>query len=422
MPCPPVHAISSFIFLLFLVCCDSMAQAEQRNLTDRVQYLGNPYLDRYPAQGQIYARNIWDMIAFDGKLYLGAGNSSNTGPAPNAGPVPIMRYDPRTLSFSTVFIVDEEQVDVFYEFGKKLYIPGHDPKEDWQFGNLYTYSDEESWRKQRNIPGAVHAYALAMHQGKLFAGLGTKNANSIAVLSDDGKSWKQFPTGTGRIYDFLIVDGQLLALGPLYSKPFAEQFKGLPTFINTPVHQFTNGTFSVREDFVSPETLFPDTDLELIKVAKIFKGTAFHGKGLYIGARKHNDHHALPFGAYIASSLAEENVAIEKISLPADCRPWDILVKGDSILLLAERKQSGFTEVSVWQSGDGKNWNELFYFEHATFARSFEFIDDYFYFSSGSEFYGENFQNETLSPDTGKVFRMHFPATALSRQKVPRER
>jgi len=350
------------------------------------------------------------MISFNGKLYLGAGNSSNGGPAPNAGPVPVISYDPATNLFSSVFVVDEDQIDVFYEFEGKLYIPGHDPKEDWSLGNFYTLSPG-GWKKHRTIPGAIHTYVMTMHKGLLFAGLGTKNKKSIAVSSDYGQSWNRHQTGSSRIYDFMIVDDQLFALGPLYAKTFADQLKGITAFTNTPVMHFKESyNFEVRKDLIIPERIFPDTEIDPTSISKAFQNTQYEGKSIYIGAKIHNDHHALPFGAYVASSLAEDKIVIEKVPLPAGSIPWDILVKGETVYILAERKGEKITEVSVWQSNNAKNWHELFYFEHSTFARSFEKIEGDFYFSSGSEVYDKtNLKSEILSRDTGKIFRLKNP-------------
>ncbi len=55
---------------------------------------------RYPSGPQVYARNVWDLQAYKGRLYIGAGNSSNRGPpASNSGPVPVNSYDPASGQF-----------------------------------------------------------------------------------------------------------------------------------------------------------------------------------------------------------------------------------------------------------------------------------------------------------------------------------
>ena len=65
------------------------------DVTQHIEVLGNPYLEKYPDKRQTYARNIWDMCAFKNELLIGGGNSSNIGPARNAGPVPVIAYSPR---------------------------------------------------------------------------------------------------------------------------------------------------------------------------------------------------------------------------------------------------------------------------------------------------------------------------------------
>jgi hypothetical protein len=130
----------TFLFTIFDFSAGALCVAGN-DVSQQVKYVGNPYSTDQKYKERIYARNIWDMIAFHDKLYLGAGNSSNTGPSPNAGPVPIISYNPATNSFESVFTTSEEQIDIFYIFDNKLYIPGHDPRESWELGNLYLSDD-----------------------------------------------------------------------------------------------------------------------------------------------------------------------------------------------------------------------------------------------------------------------------------------
>ncbi len=136
------------------------------------EHVGNPLLSRYPRGEAVYARNVWDLQIFDGRLYIGAGNSNNRGPAQNAGPVPIIAYDPQRHVFQREYIVDDEQIDQYYIFDGELYLPGHDPRESWELGNLYRLATGRKWRKLRTIPHAINTYALAIHNGVLYAGLG----------------------------------------------------------------------------------------------------------------------------------------------------------------------------------------------------------------------------------------------------------
>jgi hypothetical protein len=45
-------------------------------------------------------------------------------------------YVPETGKFQREFIVEEEQIDRYDVFDDTLYLPGHDPRQSWQLGNL----------------------------------------------------------------------------------------------------------------------------------------------------------------------------------------------------------------------------------------------------------------------------------------------
>ncbi len=93
-------------------------------MSKQVEFLGNPYRKIYKSDAYVYARNIWDMQVFAGRVFLGAGNSSNKGPAPNAGRVPVYSFNPYNDTFQKEYTVAEEQVDRFRVINEKLYIPG----------------------------------------------------------------------------------------------------------------------------------------------------------------------------------------------------------------------------------------------------------------------------------------------------------
>ncbi len=114
-----------------------------------------------------YARNIWTMKRVGDRLYLGSGNSSNRGPAINAGSqyggVPVVYYDLRYDVFRTEAILEDEQIDRYVMLNQKLCIPAHDPTEDWSFGNYYCRQWDGRWQKIRNIPDGIHVYDLVFH-------------------------------------------------------------------------------------------------------------------------------------------------------------------------------------------------------------------------------------------------------------------
>ncbi|MFD1952874.1 hypothetical protein ACFSL6_01455 [Paenibacillus thailandensis] len=199
-----------------------------KDVTAKVEYVGNPFSDK-PA----YARNVWDMQLFDNKIYIGHGNSSNSEPAPNAGPIPIVYYDLDTRKFVKPKVTtynnakqskkimkqaaDEEQIDLYKVLNGSIYIPGHDASgENWDFGNFYKL-EKDGWKKYRNIPNAIHVYDMAYYQGKLFAAISSDGAE-VLRSDDGGKSWKSigYTSEGARAYTFFTLQNKLYAAGMFY--------------------------------------------------------------------------------------------------------------------------------------------------------------------------------------------------------------
>ena len=142
------------------------------------EVLGTPSAEKYP-DGAV-ARCPWDMILFDGKLYLGSGDYDV-----NAGPADIYAYDPVSGSFEVSGTVPDEEVSRFCILYDELAAPGIDPKEEWDLGNYYTLKDGV-WHKNRVIPGGIHVFDIVEFRGMLFAGLGVLAGEYPISFSLDG--------------------------------------------------------------------------------------------------------------------------------------------------------------------------------------------------------------------------------------------
>ena len=118
---------------------------------------------------------------------------------------------PATRKFRTVLTVDDEQIDVFCIMDGDVYIPGHDPKESWKWGNFYRLEKDGAWHKYRNIPNGIHNYDMAMLDGVLFAGLGTRKGAAVAISRDRGTTWSEAFVPNGRIYSFLVFKDEVYA-------------------------------------------------------------------------------------------------------------------------------------------------------------------------------------------------------------------
>ncbi|UCD49177.1 MAG: hypothetical protein JSW27_16790 [Phycisphaerales bacterium] len=347
------------------------------------------------------------MHVFGGRLYLGARNSNNSAPATNAGRVPIVCYDPVKDEFLREGTVDDEQIDRYYTHDGQLYIPGHDPIESWRLGNFYRRRDNGRWQKHRTIPGAIHLYAMAWHEGRLFGGLGIRNSAAVSVSLDQGRTWNVLQTGGRRVYEFLVMTGCLYAAEMI---PTPKKVESWPDRLR--IEFFCVSEFQTPDQFVprrdiTAETLFPGTHFESNRWMKAIHAQAPGSKTLYIGAYCHTDHQSLPFGLFLASSLGKGNPSVRPITLPDRCRPWGWLVRDNRLYVLLEAEQPDGAQVRVVRFHDKwlSSYEEVLYFEVPTFARSFEILDGDFYFGLGCSSRGE------LPPATGDILRVRAEFT-----------
>ena len=386
------------------------------DVTDQVEYLGIPAAERYTERAEFYARNIWDLQAYDDRLYIGTGNWDNQGPAPNAGPVPILAWDPVKNSTVKEGHVDDEEISSFKVIDGTLYIPGSDAMESWDWGNLYRRQTNGSWQKLRTIPKAIHAFALTGFHGKLYAGLKATGSvpwyvnikgygGAVAVSGDQGASWQFLPLGGFGVFSFLHVAGNLYAVD-------LTQGPGLQRWIErhnredyyAPVYALddTGNGFERRQD-LDAGRLFPDTPGVYKKACGISRSVTVDHMALYIGASGGG-----PFGLYRADSLIKNHVQTRRIPLPEGSVPRDLLVRNGCVFVLLQcpGKTPG-VEIGVLANRDLEQWTELLHFSAPTFARSFEIFKGDVYFGLGGTVKNRKDWVQTdIHPETGQLLRV----------------
>jgi len=380
------------------------------DVTKNVEVLGNPYADKYKSGEWIYARNIWDMQIFANKLFIGAGNSNNFHPAPNAGRVPVFSFDPKNNKFYNEYTVAEEQIDRFRVIDNRLYIPGHDATQKWDFGNFYTRTKEGIWEKYRTIPNALHVYDIVKFGNELFVALGLNNVSAVGVSSTEGQIWSVEKQGAsyGRIYSFLKVSGALYACKSFTPKWHRNKYWSKKRRKNYySIGEYDGLFFKPRYD-LDPDIMFPNTYLDYKKTKKIIRSEFFGDKSVYIGAYiLNNGHQSTPFGAYIADSLKKGKVKLRNISLPDGYTPWDIIVRGKSIYILCYDHYNSCVSVMHAKQDNLDHWYELFNFKSFVFARSFELLNGDFYFGLGYEVENpKHWKLYGLPPETGNILRI----------------
>ena len=362
------------------------------DITDRLQNLGIPLIGRYP-DGQItqstYARNVWDMKLHAGRVFIGSGNSANTGPSPNAGPAQVWEIDPATGTSQFSYQIGGEQADLFRVFGDGcLYVPDHDPPGTSSYNCYYKRNLSGVWNKGGWVQGEVHVYDMAEFDGKMFA------CGYYLWRSDDGgATWYRHGTHSGRNYAFLPYGDQLMTSTSYYNWNSGDVFR----YWNKATQ-----TWAVP-DAISAARAFPDQSNLPGNYLKLVRPAQFGNKCLYIGAYEFNDHQNDPFGAYVSTF---NGTTFSATAIPAATGevPWDILVKdGTAYLLVQDRTLLANTDRRyvnrVFASTDAASWTELFSFRATTFAISFEKVGDTFYFGMGTK--------DRVCDECGTIYRVN---------------
>ena len=398
------------------------------DMTDRMETLGSPLSTRYPDSFRkgsgAYARNIWTMCAFDGRVYIGCGNSSNGGPATGCGPVPIFAYEPKSQKFIQEGRVPDEQIDVFRVFSDgALYIPGHDPTENWRWGNFYRRRPgaDATWEKVRTLPMGLHCYDMVEFDGRLIAcGYGLYESRDRGATFD----WMQ----DVRYYSFLRFPDTLYVVATVSEAKLAEQ-RQVRTFQSfqwdipgqTVVARRKAGGRFKRVRTAKPFDVFPATFEVADECLKLGRVSALGRRLVYLGGITHNDHQMAPIGAYVAED-GPEMFHARRIVLPQGATPWFTLVQNGQVYLLYALADAGTKTFRnyVTVSDDGEHFKDLFWFAAPTFARAFAYLDGWFYFGLGTEikshgeYTGKNawtvpFSKTELSSAAGTVLRCPAP-------------
>lgn len=416
--CASTDEVREFLHIVDLYLNNKIPQIDAGpDLTDKIENIGNPYAEVYKKADEIYARNIWDMKTYRGLLFIGGGNTYNIGPAPNAGPVPIFSYDPRTGKFRNEGKVDDEQINTFTVLNDILYIPGADATESHEFGNYYLRSENGMWWKMRNIPGGLHVFSMNSFDQRLMAGISTATGAAVAISENNGRSWQVLQIGSRQsTYALLVIGNQLYAMKQFVPERYRKKWPAQLRDEYYAIAQYTGNNCFISRPDLTEENIFPDIMLEN-QVKRITRSLQIGDKALYIGAYNFKT----PIGMFLASSFARNAVTVRRINLPLAYTPRDFLIRGDTLYLLCtENINNGYLQKVIKTSiHDLNNYQVVFHFSTSAFVRSFEEIDGDFYFGLGCDINNpRKWSHEEISPDTGKILRIRKKNIQLQLQNV----
>ena len=203
--------------LLLTLCFASTTHAQDKPPQQlQFQPLGQPTAHKPES-----ARQIRELKLYQNRLYLGHGDWFK-----NSGPTDVIYYDFAQKKFVNEFTVQDEAIARYRQFGNRLFLPGVDSTESWEFGNLYVH-EESRWKKLRTVPRGLHVFDFAEHAGRWYVATGSnfgdlKTGPAIGAIyssEDQGKTWRyEYTTESARrsvrrVTSLMPYKGRLFAFG-----------------------------------------------------------------------------------------------------------------------------------------------------------------------------------------------------------------
>jgi hypothetical protein len=350
-----------------------------------------------------YARNVWDLQIFDDRLYIGSGNSSNSSPAPNAGPVPIWSLDLRSGEFVAEYMTNDEEVERFVVLNEQLFVPGHDPANDERAGGFYRL-EENGWKEYRSLE-ASHVFDLEVFEGRLFSAI--NGHTGVSTADWEGIVWSpvtmlepdQFPIPSHVAFELLILNDQLLVnRSPSLLLQQDKNGTPQPIVVGGGLYRYNGDTFALE---LPSDELFPveqqvDTPLN----RRVARPVRFGDSVVYIGAAIVEGGYAWEsFGLY-ALSDSGASLTVLDLSVGQNGLVWDLLVEQNVLYVLTGTCETDSScQVAVHATCDLNSWRTIVRFIAPTFARSFERYNGDFYFGLGT-------QIEPISNAAGDILRI----------------
>ena len=343
--------------------------------------------EQYP--DGIPGRTAWDVEVYDNKLFVASGDYDK-----NIGPVHIFYYDINKKNWMESGSLSDEQIEQFYFINGKLAAPGCDPKQDWDWGNLYFYENDQ-WITKRTIPGGIHGFDMIEFDGQIFVAAGVLPGQMPVFVSDDGgdtflevpmyKDDQPYSTAIDpqmnatsalvRCYDFFICDNSLYAF-------FYHQ-------INKNYHmmifRYRDGALHYHSDL--PRSLsYQRSSYEIFRTKIQYENKVWFSTGkLYVSK----------------DMISAEEITLEENAIVMDLRIIDNILH----ILTAQPNENGEYTTSVWVKNllSKNEFQKLFYFIYPSPAQSFTYHEDHFYFGMGEGTLSES------NPTNGAVLSVKHP-------------
>lgn len=308
-------------------------------------------------------RSPWDMIYYDGRLYIGNGDYTD-----NTGPITVWSYNPENGSWTDTGSLPDEAITKFKIINGALTATGTDPIDGWELGNYYKYENGE-WSVIRSIPEGVHNFDLEEYDGKIFASLGVPEGQyPIAVSEDGGKTFRQvtmYKNGTPldtHGYESVRSYNIFKFKDELYISYFGRGDRSTVYEL----YKYENDVFVYQRD-LSKEI-----------------GHMNVSQATYLADVEYKDKYFIATGYMF---VTEDMKEFKYMRFKNSDIVYDFIVKNDKLYCLTGYKaEDGKFRISVYENDTGKEskFREIFYFYYDAPCVSFEYGDGSFYIGIGS--------------------------------------
>ena len=372
-----------------------------------VQRLGNPLLeDGYSDR----ALNIWDLQAFEGKIYLGGGSTVS-----NAGPINVWAYDSNSQKFVREYTVDEEAIEHYRVFDDRLYIPAADPTQGDR-NKFYRKETDGQWQKYVSpVVKLAHVRDLIktndddilMVGNNRQPGKQSSNGTAIATATESGLLFKSAGIDNVRSKGITLTDfnwffstfeyqQRVFATNSLLRD--ADNYPGVAAEYNPKSKQFVLD-FDLHTDEFIPRNLIRRSKYGIEVIYRLWNPVEFQNYLVYpvrsysIAPKNYRQAYMNSIGFFYKSGMGNSP---KEVKLPRKALGEDVLVIDDELYVLANKKRRDDKFVVYVYKTDRLDrrikWQQVVKFNSANKARSFEYLDGTFYFGLGQD-YGEAIAN-----------------------------
>ncbi|MGF1601761.1 MAG: hypothetical protein ACFCU8_07025 [Thermosynechococcaceae cyanobacterium] len=398
--------------LAIVLFATSACSQQAPDVTDRLEVLGNPMA----SDGKTgRALNVWDLQSFGGKIYVAGGSTTQ-----NSGPINVWAYSPNAQQgFVKEFTVNEEAIEQFRVFGSDLYIPAADPKRG-DTHKFYRRSLQAPWKLyQSPAPALAHVRDLLKTPsgdiilvGNNRSAIKDPSRPGAAVTRDQGASFQgaglEQSKKAAANWFFSIFSYQGSIYAPTSLLRDADNQPGVIGIYDPKRQRIELSPTLKSEEFIPRIQLGSQIGPQGADIIYRLWQPVEYNSSLVYPVRSYSYTEAKYQSAYLNSIgfYVKRNMGATPSSVIFPDRKSigeDTLIINDELYVLTNAKVSSEKFwVYVYKTKtptDLQSWQEVLRFESRNKARSFEYLDQSFYFGLGQD-------HNDLIGDSGRILRV----------------